>query len=178
MTIMLGETKIYRRAIAFAREAHGAQVRKYTGEPYVNHPVAVAELVRTVPHTEEMVIAAILHDTVEDTPTTLLDVKTAFGGKVATLVAWLTDISTPFHGNRVARKELDRMHTSLAPAAAKTIKVADLIDNTKSIETHDPDFWKVYRHEKMKLLEVLQEADPTLLQMAIQQTSATVPERI
>lgn len=171
MTGQLENTQIYRRAIAFATEAHGSQVRKYTGLLYVTHPVAVAELVATVPHTEEMVISAVLHDVVEDTPVTLLDIKNSFGPTVATLVAWLTDISTPFHGNRAARKELDRMHTSMAPPAAKTIKVADLIDNTKSIAAFDPDFWKVYRHEKSRLLEILQEADPILLKMANQQTS-------
>lgn len=174
MTTTLGDKKIYRRAIAFATEAHGSQLRKYTGQPYVTHPIAVAELVATIPHTEEMVISAILHDTIEDTPATLLDIKNAFGSSVATLVAWLTDISTPFHGNRAARKELDRMHTSLAPAAAKTIKVADLIDNTKSIAVLDPDFWKVYRREKVRLLEVVQDADPTLLEMAIQQLRSAI----
>lgn len=156
----------FSRAIAFATEAHAGQTRKYSGEPYVNHPIAVAEIVRSVQHTEEMVIAALLHDVVEDTPTTLLDIKNAFGPTVATLVAWLTDISTPFHGNRAARKELDRMHLSLAPPAAQTIKLADLIDNTASIKEHDPNFWKVYGAEKLRLLEVLRDGDETLLKRA------------
>lgn len=171
MTITLVDRKIYRRAIAFATEAHGTQVRKYTGEPYVNHPIAVAEIVRNVEHTEEMVIAAILHDTIEDTPVTAMDIKRDFGSAVATLVTWLTDISTPMHGNRSVRKELDRMHSSLAPAAAQTIKVADLIDNTKSISVHDPAFWPIYRDEKAKLIDVLRLADPALLKIAKMQTS-------
>jgi len=166
MITMLGSQKILRRAIAFAKEAHGSQVRKYTGEPYVVHPIAVAELVLTVPHTEAMLVAAILHDTVEDTTVELLDIKNTFGPTVATLVAWVTDISTPFHGNRAARKELDRMHLSLAPVAAKTIKLADLIDNTKTIAALDPDFWRVYREEKRKLLDVLGDGDKSLLEVA------------
>jgi (p)ppGpp synthase/HD superfamily hydrolase len=174
MTITFGDKKIYRRAIAFATEAHGSQVRKYTGEPYINHPIAVAEIVQSVPHTEEMVIAAILHDTVEDTPITLLDIKGTFGSTVATLVAWVTDISTPFHGNRAARKELDRMHLSLAPPAAQTIKLADLIDNAKSIAALDPDFWRVYSQEKIKLLEVLRGGDRTLLEAARLQVGQTL----
>lgn len=162
----LEDHEIYRRAITFATEAHAGQTRRYSGEPYINHPIAVAEIVRSVRHTEEMVIAAILHDTVEDTPVTLLDIKNAFGPVVACAVAWLTDISTPFHGSRVTRKELDRMHLSLAPPAAQTIKIADLIDNTASIKEHDPNFWKVYRAEKLKLLEVLRDGDQTLLKRA------------
>src|SRR3546814_753520 len=109
-----------------------------------------------------MVAAAILHDTIEDTAVTALDIKENFGATVAQLVIWLTDVSTPFHGNRKARKGLDLHHTSLAPAAAKTIKLADLIDNSVSIKEHDRDFWKVYRNEKMLLLSVLTDGDPVL----------------
>ena len=87
-------------AIEFATEAHGDQKRKYTGEPYITHPIAVMEIVREVPHTEEMLMAAVLHDTVEDTPVTIEDIKTKFGTKVAELVDGLTDVSRPEHGNR------------------------------------------------------------------------------
>lgn len=151
-----------KHALRFATRAHGDQKRKYSLEPYIAHPIAVAEIVRSVPHTPEMIAAALLHDVCEDTPVDLHEICGNFGGKVAQLVAWLTDISTPYHGNRAARKELDSHHTALAPAAAKTIKLADLIDNSVSIKEHDPDFWKVYREEKRRLLEVLKDGDPTL----------------
>ncbi|MEI3851994.1 MULTISPECIES: HD domain-containing protein [Ensifer] len=159
-------TDLERRTLQFATRAHGDQKRKYDGRPYIVHPIAVAEIVRSVPHTPEMIAAALLHDTVEDTDATLLDINGAFGPKVATLVAWLTDISTPFHGNRQMRKELDRQHLALAPVAAKTIKLADLIDNAISIRTGDPNFWKVFAAEKKRLLEVLGDADETLLEKA------------
>lgn len=155
-----------KHALRFATKAHGEQMRKYTGEPYIVHPIAVAEIVRSVPHTPEMIAAALLHDVVEDTPVTLEEVKDKFGAKVAQLVAWLTDISTPFHGNRLARKELDRQHIALAPIEAKTIKLADLIHNSISIRAGDPDFWKVYRAEKLRILDVLQDGDPSLLAQA------------
>lgn len=151
-----------KHALRFATKAHGTQKRKYTDEDYIVHPMAVAEIVRGVPHTPEMIATALLHDTVEDASVTLLDIKENFGVKVAQLVAWLTDISTPFHGNRAVRKELDRQHLALAPAQAKTIKLADLIDNTGSIRERDPDFWRVYREEKVRLLEVLRDGDPAL----------------
>ena len=81
------------RAIQFATEAHGDQARKYCGSPYITHPIAVAKIVESVEHTEEMVVAAILHDVVEDTPVTIDEIETEFGPVVAELVHFLTDIS-------------------------------------------------------------------------------------
>jgi (p)ppGpp synthase/HD superfamily hydrolase len=156
------------RAKEFATKWHGSigQVRKYTGEPYINHPAAVAELVRGVIHDEDMLAAAWLHDVVEDTPCTIIDVEAEFGQSVAVLVEWLTDVSNPKDGNRKRRKEIDRQHTAAAPPKAKTVKLADLIDNSRTILPLDPDFAKVYISEKALLLEVLREGDPDLWQMA------------
>lgn len=145
---------------------HKGQVRKYTGEPYFLHPKAVMEIVKTVPHTEAMLCAAWLHDTVEDTPCTLDDVRNMCGEEVAVLVEMLTDTSRPEDGNRAARKAIDREHTAKASPEAKTIKLADLIDNTRSIAAHDPEFAKVYLAEKALLLEVLREGDATLWAIA------------
>lgn len=152
------------RAYVFAKAAHEAvgQVRKYSGEPYIVHPVEVAGLVRSVIHTDEMLAAALLHDTVEDTKITAPDIEREFGAEVAALVGWLTDVSRKEDGNRAVRKAIDREHTATAPAAAKTIKLADLISNSQSILTHDPDFARVYLHEKAALLEVLREGDAAL----------------
>ena len=123
------------KAKEFATKCHDdiKQVRKYTGEPYINHPAAVVEFVRSVRHTENMLCAAWLHDTVEDTDATLDEIEELFGSCVAQLVEMLTDISKPSDGNRAIRKHIDLMHTAKASAEAKTIKLADLIDNTKSI---------------------------------------------
>jgi (p)ppGpp synthase/HD superfamily hydrolase len=157
-----------RRALAFATEAHASidHRRKYTSEPYIVHPVAVAELVKSVPHTPEMVAAALLHDVVEDTPVTIEQIAAEFGPIVAELVDWLTDVSRPSDGNRAVRKNIDLQHTAKAPPAAKTIKLADLVDNTLTIAKRDPDFWRVYRKEKLALLEVLKEGDATLWKIA------------
>ena len=155
--------------LKFATKAHGDQKRKYTGEPYIVHPIAVSEIVKTVPHTDEMVAAALLHDVVEDTPVTIQEIETKFGSKVAELVGWLTDTSRPENGNRKTRKSIDRLHSADAPAEAQTIKLADLIHNTKSIEKHDPSFWKVYKQEKIALLDVLTKGDRSLMHIAQQQ---------
>ena len=156
-------------AIEFATEAHGDQKRKYTGEPYITHPIAVMEIVREVPHTEEMLMAAVLHDTVEDTPVTIEDIKTKFGTKVAELVDGLTDVSRPEHGNRKTRKALDRAHLAKQNAEVQTIKLADLIHNTMSIGLYDPHFYKVYKEEKIKILDVLKLGNQTLMHRAQQQ---------
>lgn len=155
-------------ARAFATEAHASidQRRKYTGEPYIVHPAAVAEIVRSVPHDEAMLAAAWLHDVVEDTPVEPAKIRDEFGSDVAELVGWLTDVSRPEHGNRAARKAIDRAHSAAAPARAQTIKLADLIDNSRTILVRDRDFARVYVPEKEALLDVLVLADPTLVARA------------
>lgn len=152
------------RAYVFANIAHESigQKRKYTGDPYITHPVTVSAIVATVGHTQVMLAAALLHDMVEDTPVTIEDIEREFGLEVAELVAWLTDVSQPTDGNRAARKAMDREHVAIAPAAAQTIKLADLIDNSASIMAHDPKFAPAYLSEKAQLLAVLKKGDPVL----------------
>jgi len=151
---------------------HRRQVRKYTGEPYIVHPFAVAGLVSSVTTDSDMRVAALLHDVVEDTQVTVEGIRVAFNSRVASLVSDLTDISRPEHGNRAERKALDRAHTAAAGNDAKTIKLADLIDNTKTIVAFDPNFAKVYMQEKRALLEVLKDGDPTLFALAERQIRA------
>jgi guanosine-3',5'-bis(diphosphate) 3'-pyrophosphohydrolase len=150
----------------FATRAHSGQKRKYTGEDYIVHPAAVVEIVRTVPHTPDMLAAAWLHDVVEDCGVTRLEIQNAFGYFVAHMVGDLTDVSTLSDGNRAARKAIDRDHTARAWWASKTIKLADLIHNTISICEHDLGFAKVYMAEKRLLLDVLAEGDPMLFARA------------
>jgi (p)ppGpp synthase/HD superfamily hydrolase len=154
------------KALEFARKAHKGQVRKYTGEPYVVHPIEVMGIVRGVTDDPEMQAAALLHDVVEDCPVTIEDIEQSFGSRVAALVDDLTDVSKPEDGNRAVRKELDRQHTAKASPAAKTIKLADLISNSRSIIRFDPNFAKVFMKEKARLLEVLVEGDTELLDRA------------
>ena len=84
------------RAREFATAAHEAvgQLRKYTNDPYIVHPAAVAAIVETVPHTPEMVAAAFCHDVVEDTRVTLDEVRAEFGNEIAKLIWWLGSAAT------------------------------------------------------------------------------------
>ena len=158
-------------ALIFATAAHAAvkQVRKYTLEPYIVHPIEVRDiLVRNAvnPVTPEQEAAGLLHDVVEDTGVTIELIEQTFGAKVAELVGYLTDVSKPEDGNRKVRKAIDREHIAQASPEAKTVKLCDLCSNTRTIVVYDPDFARVYLGEKKKLLEVLQNADPGLVRYA------------
>jgi (p)ppGpp synthase/HD superfamily hydrolase len=147
------------KALEFAREAHGKQLRKYGEEPYIEHPIRVAKLVRTVPHTSEMICAAYLHDVVEDTPVSIRDINRKFGEKVALLVDELTDeyVKEKYpHLNRRKRKEREVVRQAKISKAAKTIKLADVIDNTRDIIQNDLGFARRYIPEMAALTEALQ----------------------
>lgn len=153
----------------YATSAHARinQLRKYSLQPYDVHLRAVAELVSSRNADQNMIAAAWLHDTVEDTPATFEDIEREFGSDVMNLVKELTDVSKPGDGNRAARKELDRQHLATVSPRAKTIKLADLIDNCRDICRHDPKFGRVYLAEMEALLHVLTEGDRKLYEKAV-----------
>lgn len=156
------------QAQRYATKAHAAidQRRKYTDEPYIVHPAAVVELVRSVSDDEEMLAAAWLHDTVEDTPGTLTDIERRFGPRVASLVAMLTHSGDTPGQSRVARKVAHFRHTAAASPDAQTIKLADIIDNTRSITRFDPEFARIYLVEKRVQIALLTAGHPALWQLA------------
>jgi guanosine-3',5'-bis(diphosphate) 3'-pyrophosphohydrolase len=160
-------TKLERKAKYYAAFWHTGQVRKYTGKPYITHPCMVAHIVKSVPHVEEQVCAAYLHDVLEDTDCTLEEIRSQFGGFIALMVDELTDSCTGCAKhpgeNRQQRKARDRARLRDALPETKTVKLADLIDNSSSIMKYDPNFAKVYLREKRLLLdEALVGGDPTL----------------
>ena len=159
---------IIENARAFSIGAHEAiqQKRKYTGEPYYMHPMAVGSIVWGAYGDENMLAAAYLHDVVEDTGVTLSTIENLFGEDIATLVSGLTDVSKSSDGNREERKRIDREHTAQQSPRCKTIKLADLIHNSQSILEHDRDFAKIYIKEKELLLDVLKEGDSKLWNIA------------
>ena len=161
--------EIVERAYYFAMAGHAAvgQKRKYTGDDYIVHPVEVCDIIEQVKYVNDsMRCAALMHDLCEDTQITIDLITRQFGSPIATLVKGLTDVSKPEDGNRSVRKSIDRAHTAIQSPACKTIKLADLISNSKSICEHDKDFAKVYIKEKELLLEVLKEGDQTLWNQA------------
>jgi len=144
-------------ARVYATAAHAAvgQMRKYTDEPYIVHPIRVGDIVDKFGGTDEMISAAYLHDVVEDTGVSIEDILDMFGSVVAVIVDGLTDVSKPEDGNRAVRKAMDRQHSADATWAAQFVKCADIIDNAADIGDNDPSFNVVYRKEMAALLEVL-----------------------
>ena len=150
-------------AEAFAMKAHINQVRKYTGEPYFFHCQNVASRVARLPICNKyMVAAAYLHDTIEDTDCTYLELERAFGARVANLVRELTDqYSKALYPemNRKKRKELEAVRLGNISDEAKLIKWCDLMDNTSSIVKHDPGFASIYLKEKAHVLSEMKVED-------------------
>jgi len=89
----INKTPILEEALAYSVNAHKHQLRK-SGEPYVIHPILVASIVSSITNDESMAIAALLHDVVEDTPTSIDEIRELFGKDVAHLVEGLTKIDT------------------------------------------------------------------------------------
>ena len=164
---------VIRCAAEYAKAAHESvdQRRKFTNRPYIVHPLAVAEIVASVTDDSEMICAAWLHDVVEDTPRTVEQIADEFGKSIATLVAELTNIATDRQGNRAKRAEINRAHTSGISRRAKTIKLADVIDNLTGIINNetgniDTEWAEDYVSEKALLLTVLAEGSPLLFDHA------------
>lgn len=158
------------KAIEFATLKHKGQVRKYTNEPYIVHPIAVMEHLKSLGFHEDILISAVLHDTVEDTNTTIQEIEENFGVLVARMVTDITDVYTPEAYpkiNRGLRKKLECYRLLKVNGNSKSIKLADLIDNTKSILLHDKNFAKTYIKEKEELLFVLEGGDWTLMDIAV-----------
>lgn len=164
---MTGDNLV-RRAAEFAMQAHQRidHRRKYSGQPYEVHLKQVARLIAEAGGTEATQAAAWLHDLVEDTPVTLGDIRREFGEEIAELVNQLTDVSRPGDGNRAQRKAIDRAHLAVASPQAKTVKLADLIDNARDICPNDPRFAPVYLQEMARLLPVLDGGSPVLYRRA------------
>lgn len=145
-------------AIAFAATAHADQRRKYTGEPYVVHPIHVMTMsLEFFPKREDMAIAAVLHDVLEDCPIDAKTIERRFGAGVGRMVVALTKIEVP--GNRAARKAAERDRLAAEAADVQSIKCLDIASNTMSVIKHDPGFAKVYVPECLALLEAMTKAD-------------------
>lgn len=148
---------IVAKASEFAATKHEKQRRKYTDQPYLNHLAAVVRLLENSGIADPTVLtAAYLHDTVEDTDTTMQEIVGEFGTDVAELVYWLTDAEK---GNRETRTLMSAWRLSRAPIQAKLIKFADIIDNCTSIRAHDPNFFKVFAAEKALILTRMLEVE-------------------
>lgn len=149
---------IVEKAQMFAAGAHAGvgQKRKYTGEDYIHHPVAVADIVRNNGGSDEMIAAALLHDTIEDTQVTFGHIFSLFGERVAEMVDALSNKAKKEDGNRETRFFINVKALRERPdMQSRVIKLADLIHNTQSITRYDQKFAAQYLAEKAFMLRVL-----------------------
>lgn len=128
-------------AASFAAKKHRRQKRKGADEePYINHPLEVANLLANVGKVEDydILIAAILHDTIEDTETTKEEIAELFGKQVSEMVLEVTDDkSLP----KAERKQNQIEHAPHLSTGAKLIKLGDKSSNIRDVTENPPDFW-------------------------------------
>jgi guanosine-3',5'-bis(diphosphate) 3'-pyrophosphohydrolase len=136
------------RALSFASVKHRNQRRKDAeSSPYINHPIAVASVLASEGGIEDdvLLIAGILHDTVEDTETTFEELAQKFGPAVASLVRELTDDKSL---TKAERKLLQIEHARTASTGAKQLKIADKICNIRDITASPPADWPPQRRQE------------------------------
>ena len=125
----------YATALLFALEAHGFQVRKGTDVPYITHPVAVSATLAQYGYPEELVLAGLLYDTMEDAGVSFDELAARFGPRVAALVAGVSE-EKERSGARVPwreRKEAQLRHFREADRETVALKAADTLHNVASI---------------------------------------------
>ena len=171
---------IVEKALIVAYNAHSGQVRKYDGTPYVVHPIRVAAILKEHGFTEELMqAAALLHDVVEDTLLTTQDINKEFGPLIAGLVGEVTDKCTKENYpnlNRKTRKKMELERLIIASPEARALKLADMIDNTQSLDPTDK-FVDVYSHEKDTMLRMIGHTDTGLTNEARNALDALLKRR-
>jgi (p)ppGpp synthase/HD superfamily hydrolase len=135
-------------AASFAATKHRDQRRKEAqGSPYINHALAVANVLASEGSVteQELLVAALLHDTVEDTETTFDELRAHFGETVCRLVQEVTDDKKL---PKAVRKQMQIDHALTATDAAKQLKIADKICNVRDIAHNPPTGWPIERRSQ------------------------------
>jgi guanosine-3',5'-bis(diphosphate) 3'-pyrophosphohydrolase len=163
----------------FAAAAHGPQMRKYTPQPYIVHPIRVMELCKKYNGTLPVLAAALLHDVLEDTTTTKEDMfeflTTVMNEQQAKytlqLVVDLTDVFIKKdypQWNRRKRKQKEADRIEKTTPDSQTIKYADIIDNCTEIVKYDPEFGAKFLHECRMILKRIPKGHPELYKLAVE----------
>ena len=135
-------------ALQFAAHKHRDQRRKdIEASPYINHPIALANVLwrEAAVYEPDVICAALLHDTVEDTNTTKEELAERFGRKVAAIVMEVTDDKTL---RKPERKRLQIEHAAHISRKAKLVKLADKISNLRDVAASPPREWPLKRRRK------------------------------
>ena len=130
------DTTLLDRAIVFAVRAHAGTERRGKGFPYIVHPMEAVEIVATMTKDQELLAAAVLHDTVEDTDTTVEQIRTEFGDRIASLVASESDTmpeGVSEEDSWHARKQAAIDRLARASHDAKMVALGDKLSNMRAI---------------------------------------------
>lgn len=130
------DTSLLDRAIIFAVKAHAGTERRGKGFPYIVHPMEAVEIVATITPNQELLAAAALHDTVEDTDVTIEQIRAEFGERIASLVTSETDVV--FEGRSESDSWHDRKQAAIDRLAkvsreAKIVALGDKLSNMRAI---------------------------------------------
>lgn len=145
-------------ALKFAEQAHFGQTRS-DGGPYIGHPVRVANIIKLYKQShnlDDLLSAALLHDTLEDTETTHQDLHDRFGGLVTSLVQELT--SDPEKVKKMGKANYLAQKMSTMSSWGLVIKLADRLDNVKDINIDKTPAWRVkYKSETSYILDYIEQ---------------------
>lgn len=136
------------KAILFAIDKHEGQIRKDAERsPYITHPLLVAQALLEIGDVQDppTLIAAILHDTLEDTKTTEVEIRKAFGEEILQIVLEVTDDKSL---EKMARKRLQVVHAPSISNKAKVIKLSDKLVNCRDILNSPPEDWPMERRRE------------------------------
>lgn len=170
---------ILNRIEEFAAQAHEGQRRKFANEPYIVHPIRVMNICKKYSNELPVLAAALLHDVLEDTPVTALQMKSFLSAlmdsantqRTLKLVDELTDryIKSDYPKlNRRTRKNKEAERLSNVSSDAQTIKYADILDNSAEFAKEDTDFANTFLHECKLLLKVMTKGNPELYRKVTQ----------
>ena len=150
----------YLEALEYALRAHEGQFRKGSGIPYITHPVAVSAILAEYGYDEDIVIAALLHDVLEDAEVSEVELEKRFGGRVASIVRGVTEEKTDENGiprEWEIRKEEAIRHTGLAEEPVVALKAADSLHNVYSLvrdlRVTGESLWARFKRGKEKQLD-------------------------
>lgn len=143
----------------FAAEAHKGQTRKYSGDPYIMHPVRVAFMASEYGLGRTHIAAALLHDVIEDCDVSLDEITVRFGRFAANIVWGLTNYEARYGGpddtmNRADRKAADRVWLAAQAPGVKSLKILDCIDNILD-QPSDGSFMDVMLSEMELLVDAM-----------------------